>query len=138
MVGCRVSSSGYQHVGLQLIRDARGSLLIAEAQRHIPFAVKRVFAIYDVTEGASRGGHAHRTQEQFLMIVAGDCTATIDDGRSRAVVQLKRGSEGLYVPARHWLELAQFSAGAVCVVLASGPYDEADYIRDYDGFLAAL
>ncbi len=131
-----MSSEGYQRVQLQLIRDARGSLLVAEEQRQIPFAVKRLFAIYDVPEGGARGGHAHAVQEQFLMMLAGGCRVTIDDGRKRTVVPLTRAAEGLYIPARNWLELMDFSAGAVCVVLASGVYDEADYIRDYRDFLA--
>ena len=130
-----MASSGYRQVGLQVIRDARGNLVVAEEPRHIPFAIKRIFAIYDVPAGEARGGHAHRVQEQFLMMVAGGCTATIDDGRKRTAVALKCASEGLYLPARHWLELTEFSAGAVCIVLASGPYDEADYIREYRDFL---
>jgi dTDP-4-dehydrorhamnose 3,5-epimerase-like enzyme len=129
-------SERYRRISLPQITDARGSLMFAEETRHIPFAVKRIFAIYDVPEGGARGGHAHRVQEQFLMMAAGGCSILIDDGADRSEVRLEGPTEGLYIPAGLWLELRNFSARAVCVVLASGRYDESDYIRDYREFLA--
>jgi dTDP-4-dehydrorhamnose 3,5-epimerase-like enzyme len=118
------------------VRDSRGALMFAEQGRHIPFSVKRIFAIYDVPAGVQRGGHAHRAQEQFLMMLAGACKVVIDDGTSRVEESLVRPSEAIYVPAGLWLELRDFTAGAICVVLSSGPYDEADYVRDYREYLA--
>lgn len=111
--------------------------MFAEERQHIPFAVKRMFAIYDVPKGATRGAHAHRRQEQFIVMFAGGCTIVVDNGVHKKEVSLDGPAEGLYVPAGLWLELKNFSDGAVCVVLASGPYDEADYIRTYQEFLAA-
>jgi hypothetical protein len=109
--------------------------MFAEEDRQVPFAVKRIFAIYDVPVGVGRGGHAHRAQEQFLMMLVGGCTAVIDDGESRVKEPVDTPTEGLYLPAGLWLELEDFTPGAVCVVLASGPYEEADYIRDYAEFV---
>ena len=113
------------------VLDPRGTLMFAEQGRHIPFAVKRIFAIYDVPLGIGRGGHAHRVQEQFLIMMAGACTVVVDDGACRREESLAHPTEALYVPPGVWLELKDFSPGAVCVVLSSGPYDEADYVRDY-------
>ncbi len=126
----------HERVALPRFEDARGSLMFAEESRQIPFPVKRLFAIYDVPEGSTRGGHAHRAQEQFLVMLAGGCTVIVDDGERRTEERLQRAVEGLYVPAGLWLELKDFSAGAVCVVLSSGLYDETDYIRNYRDFLA--
>lgn len=123
-------------IALPEVRDSRGALMFAEQARHIPFEVKRIFAIYDIPCGTERGGHAHRAQEQFLMMLAGTCKVVIDDGTSRIEESLTRPSEAIYIPAGLWLELRDFSAGAICVVLSSGPYDEADYVRDYREYLA--
>jgi hypothetical protein len=126
----------FQRITLSHVADARGRLIFAEESRHIPFAVKRIFSLYDVPEGAVRGGHAHIAQHQFMMMLSGSCTALIDDGESRSEVVLKDRMEGLYIPAGLWLVLKEFSAGAICVVLASGLYDESDYIRSYSDYLA--
>ncbi len=125
-----------RRIRLPEVDDARGSLIFAQQGSHIPFQVKRVFAIYNVPWGSRRGGHAHRLQEQFLMMVAGACTIVTDDGRSRIEERLGHSSEAIYVPSGVWVELKDFSVGAVCVVLSSDLYDEADYIRDYKDFLA--
>ena len=125
-----------RRITLPEVTDLRGSLTFAEQDHHIPFAVKRIFAIYGMPAGSVRGGHAHRAQQQFLMMLAGQCTIVVDDGRSRVEETLRHPVEALYVPAGLWIELKDFSAGAICVVLASGLYDEADYVRDYREFLA--
>ncbi len=130
-----VLKPNFQRVALPQVVDVRGGLTFAEESRHIPFAVKRIFSLYDVPEGAVRGGHAHIAQHQFLMMLSGICTALIDDGESRVEVVMKNRTEGLYIPPGLWLVLKDFSAGAICIVLASGPYDEEDYIRDYSRYL---
>ena len=126
----------FAKITLPELRDPRGNLVFAEERRHVPFAVKRVFAIYGVPRGGARGGHAHRAQQQLLLMLAGGCTVVVDDGRSRVEERLETPTAALHVPAGQWLELKDFSSGAICLVLASGPYDEADYIRDYSEFRA--
>jgi uncharacterized RmlC-like cupin family protein len=126
--------AGARIITLPEISDARGHLMFGEEGRHIPFAVKRIFAIYGVREGARRGGHAHRKQEQFIIMVAGECRITIRDGRSAREECLRKPTDALYVPPVIWIELDAFSPGAVCLVLTSAAFDEADYIRDYAEF----
>lgn len=125
---------GAIRIRLQEVVDRRGALAIAELGKQLPFEVKRLFAIHDVPPGSLRGGHAHRVQEQFIIMMAGTCTIVVDDGRKRTEEALGTPAEALYVPAGVWIELKNFSAGAMCVVLASDLYDEADYIRDYREF----
>jgi|ERR1700678_2245633 uncharacterized RmlC-like cupin family protein len=121
-------------VMLPEIVDERGRLMFGEEGRHIPFAIKRIFAIYDVREGAKRGGHAHRRQEQFIIMMSGECRITILDGADMREEILNGPTMGLYVPPVIWVELSGFSPGAVCLVLTSAAYDEADYIRDHVEF----
>ncbi len=109
------------------IEDERGNLSVVE---RLPFAIRRVYFLYGVHAGASRGGHAHRKLERILIATSGYFVATVDGER----IPLYNPWEGLYVGPMHWLELDQFSGGAVCLVLASAEYDENDYIRDYDEF----
>jgi len=126
----------YQLIELPEIRDARGALSFAQVGTQIGFPVKRLFHIYDVAEGEARGDHAHRAQHQFLIMFAGACTITVDDGRSKTDIHLSRPNQALHAPPMHWLTLKDFTPGAVCGVLTSGEYDEADYIRDYSEFEA--
>jgi dTDP-4-dehydrorhamnose 3,5-epimerase-like enzyme len=90
--------------------------------------------VYDVVGGAVRGGHAHVELEQFVVAVMGSLTVLVDDGEERREVDLNRAYHGLYIPQHIWADLVNFSSGAVAVVLASLPYDEGEYIRDYDAF----
>jgi dTDP-4-dehydrorhamnose 3,5-epimerase-like enzyme len=115
--------------------DARGALTFAQEGEHVPFSVKRFFALYGLRAGAQRGGHAHRLQHQFLVMLAGAATVTLDDGQSRRQVRLDRPNLGLHVPPMLWLELGDFSEDAVCMVLASDLYFESDYIRDRAEFV---
>ena len=115
--------------------DARGALIFGQDREHIPFAIRRFFALYDLAPGASRGGHAHRAQHQFLVMLAGAATVTVDDGVDSIPVRLENPQQALYVPPMLWLDLANFTQGAVCMVLASDVYDESDYIRDHQTFL---
>lgn len=118
--------------------DARGALTFGQQGDHVPFAVKRFFVIHAVAKGAGRGGHAHREQHQFLAMLAGRATVTVDDGVTRTEVLLDRTNLALYVPPVLWLELEAFSADAVCMVLASDIYLESDYVRDRAEFLRLL
>ena len=114
--------------------DARGRLAFAPEGDHIPFAVRRLFMLYDIPAGTHRGGHAHRGQHQLLMMMSGACTVSIDDGETATNVDLGRPNQLLHAPSMLWLELRDFTGGAVCAVLASGLFDEDDYIRDYAEF----
>ena len=126
--------SGCRIVDLPVIHDARGNLTFVEGGRHVPFAVQRVYWLYDVPGGERRAGHAHRELEQLFVAAMGSFDVTLDDGRVRGRVTLNRSYHGLLVPRLVWRELDNFSSGAVCLVLASLPFEEADYYRDYADF----
>ena len=121
-------------VTLPKIADARGNLTFVEAERHVPFPIKRVYYLYDVPGGESRGGHAHRQLEQFVIAASGSFDVVLDDGRERRSFFLNRSYYGLYIPRMVWRELVNFSSGSVCFVLASEYFEESDYYRDYDSF----
>lgn len=121
-------------VELPKISDPRGNLTFIESQRHIPFGIERVYYLYDVPQGSERGGHAHRALHQLLIAVTGSFDVHLDDGRQKKTVHLNRSFQGLYVCPMIWREIDNFSSGAVCMVLASAYYDEADYYRNYSEF----
>lgn len=116
--------------------DGRGRLVALEAGRDVPFAIERVYFLYETAPGAERGFHAHRSLEQWAVCVSGSCTLVVDDGSERREVRLDAPDKGLYIGAGIWREMHDFSPGAVLMVLASARYDEGDYIRSYDEFLA--
>ena len=120
---------------LKKVRDPRGNLTFIESEMDIDFDIKRVYYIYDVPSGEYRGAHAHRNLEQLMIALTGSFDVTIDDGKSRKVVTLNNPAIGLYVTKMIWREMNNFSAGSVCLVLASDHYNESDYIRNYDEFL---
>ena len=111
------------------MRDPAGSLTAVHGNAEIPFEIQRVYYLYDIPEGAARGGHAHREIEEVLVAALGSFDVVIDDNSRTRRVTLRRGNHGLYLPKMIWRELVDFSAGAICVALASRPYAEADYIR---------
>lgn len=123
-------------IELPKISDPRGNLTFIEGERHVPFEVRRVYYLYDVPGGESRGGHAHKELEQLIIAVSGSFDVVLDNGRDRQRFHLNRSYYGLYVPRLVWRELENFSSASVCLVLASRPYEEADYYRDYDEFLS--
>jgi oxalate decarboxylase/phosphoglucose isomerase-like protein (cupin superfamily) len=125
-----------RHAMLEMpqIKDTRGQLTFAQGP-HLPFPVRRLFVLYDLTPGAARGGHAHKAQHQLLFMMSGAAQVMIDNGHSRESVLLDRPNQSLYAPPMLWLELSEFTSGAVCAVLASDVYDEGDYIRDHALFL---
>ncbi len=124
-------------IKLPKITDLRGNLTFIEGENHIPFAVQRVFYLYDVPTGESRGAHAHKQLEQFLVCLSGSFDVVLDDGRASKTIHLNRPWVGLYIPPMIWAAEVNFDPGSVCLVLTSHRYDEADYYRDYDQFLAA-
>ncbi|WP_053991655.1 FdtA/QdtA family cupin domain-containing protein [Mangrovimonas sp. TPBH4] len=116
------------------IKDARGNLAIIEKDC-IPFEIKRVYYLFDVPSDAYRGGHAHKKQESFLVALSGSFEVVIDDGLKKDRIMLNKPDKGLLISTGVWRELENFSAGAVCLVLASTEFEEAEYIRDYDDYL---
>lgn len=124
-------------VQLPKIADPRGNLTFIEADRHVPFDIRRVYYLYDVPGGAERGGHAHLGLHQLIVAMSGSFDVILDDGASRQRFHLNRSYFGLYVCPMIWRELDNFSSGSVCMVLASNRYDEADYYRNYDQYLEA-
>lgn len=124
-----------RRIDLPKVADERGNLTFIEQNDHIPFEIKRVYYLYDVPGGESRGGHAHRELEQFIIAANGSFDLILDDGTDRERIHLNRSYYGIYMPAGVWRELENFSSGSVCLVLASDYYDEYDYIRDYEAFV---
>ena len=116
--------------------DERGQLVALEEMRDIPFQIKRVYYMYDTKEGVRRGFHAHKKLKQVLICVKGQCKILLDDGKEKEVVLLDRPDKGLLIESHLWREMFDFSEDAVLMVLASELYDEADYIRNYDDFIA--
>lgn len=124
-------------IKLPKISDPRGNLTFIEGQNHIPFDIKRVYYLYDVPGGAERGGHAHKALQQLIIAISGSFDIHLDDGVERKTIHLNRSYDGLLVPTMIWREIDNFSSGAVCLVMASERYDEADYYRDHDEFVRA-
>ena len=120
---------------LPRINDPRGNLTFVEANRHIPFDIRRVYYLYDVPGGAERGGHAHKALHQFIIAMSGSFDIHLDDGHGKKTVHMNRSYYGLYVCPMIWREIDNFSSGAVCMVLASDYYDELDYYREYNEFI---
>jgi dTDP-4-dehydrorhamnose 3,5-epimerase-like enzyme len=123
---------------LPRISDERGALTVVEAQRHIPFEVRRIFYLYEVPSGMRRAGHALRTCHQFIIAAAGDFDVVVDNGTVRQRYHLDRPDQGLHVPPMVWRELESFSAGSVCLVLASDYYALEDYLDVYEAYRKAV
>jgi dTDP-4-dehydrorhamnose 3,5-epimerase-like enzyme len=121
-------------VNFPKIADARGNLSFIEENSHVPFDIKRVYYLYDVPSGATRGGHAHKKMEQVIIALSGSFDVTLDDGYHRETFFLNRPHYGLYIPPSVWREMKNFSSNSIALVLASTLYDEKDYIRDYETF----
>ncbi len=121
-----------------VIPDLRGNLTVGEFVNQIPFVPKRYFMVFDVPSREVRGEHAHRVCHQFLICIKGSCSVVVDDGSNRAEVKLEDSHSGLYIPPMVWGIQYKYTSDAVLLVFASHFYDPADYIRDYDDFLAAI
>jgi hypothetical protein len=124
-------------IDLPKIADARGNLTFVEGGNHIPFEIKRAYYLYDVPGGGERGGHAHKGLHQLIVAISGAFDIVLNDGCRKQRFHLNRSYFGLYVCPMIWREMDNFSSGAVCLVLASNLYDEADYYRDYNQFVTA-
>jgi dTDP-4-dehydrorhamnose 3,5-epimerase-like enzyme len=132
----RMNLNDCKMLDLPKIVDHRGNLTFIEQHRHVPFEIKRVYYLYDVPGGGARGGHAHREQHEFIIAAMGSFDVILNDGKKNVRHHLNRSYYGLYTPPLIWRELDNFSSGSVCLVLASDIYDEKDYVRDYDEFMA--
>ncbi|PSR23973.1 MAG: hypothetical protein C7B45_01420 [Sulfobacillus acidophilus] len=119
---------------LPRVHSARGNLTALQSRIDVPFEIKRVFYIYDVPDGETRGGHAHHQLHELIIAVNGSLNVLTDDGISSTTFTLNRAYIGLYIPPLTWRQLVNISSGTVCLVLASEFYCEEDYIRDYRDF----
>ncbi len=122
-------------IDLPKISGRKGAITPIYGNIQVPFDIARVYYLYDVPGGESRGGHAHRVLQQLIVSVMGAFDIVLDDGKEQRRVHLDRAYYGLYIPQMIWRELENFSSGGICLVLASATYDECDYIRDYSEFL---
>lgn len=122
-------------IDIPIAHDLRGNLSVVEGGELIPFDIKRLYYLYDVPGGTTRGGHAHRKLRQLIIAASGSFDVILDDGKTRTKYSLNRSYHGLYIPTMHWREIENFSSGAVCMVLASEHYDESDYIYGYEDFV---
>lgn len=121
-------------IQLPKILDKRGNLSFIEDNNHIPFKIERSFWIYDVPGGESRGGHAYKESEEFIVALSGSFDVVLDDGKEKKTYHLNRSYYGLYVPKMMWREMNNFSTNSLALVLSSTQYDEGDYVRDYENF----
>ncbi len=122
-------------VQLPVVHNEAGNITALNNAQEIPFDVKRVYYLYDVPGGESRGGHGHKALHQLILAGSGSFDITVDDGRIRRTFQLNRPDYGLYLPPGLWRELDNFSSGSICLVVASAFYSTEDYIRNYQSFI---
>jgi hypothetical protein len=122
-------------IELQKYHDPQGNLTPVYSNVNVPFDIKRVFYLYDIPGGESRGAHAHKLCHQFLVAASGAFEVVLDDGINKRTVLLNRPFYGLHIPPGVWAAEQGFSSGSVCLVLASEKYDETDYIRNYVDFV---
>ncbi|SHG48433.1 WxcM-like, C-terminal [Flavobacterium micromati] len=121
-------------VDLCKIHNDAGNITVLENNKDIPFAVKRIYYLYDVPMGSDRGGHGHYELEQYIVAASGSFTFILDDGVNRKEFFLNNPAKALHIPPGIWREIVNFSSGSICLVLASMEYCESDYIRDYQEF----
>ncbi len=121
-------------IKLETHANARGNIAVAK-ESPLPFAIRRVFYIYDIPSGTDRGGHSHLEEHEYVVGVSGSFEVTVDDGAARRTFTLNRPNEGLYIPPGIWTTLHNFSSGCVVLSLSSDNFNESNYIRDYDRFL---
>lgn len=122
-------------IDLPKFLDSRGNLSFIEQENHIPFLIRRTYWLYDVPGGESRGGHAYRENDEFIVALSGSFDVILDDGTTRQKFTLNRSYYGLYVPKGLWRKMENFSTNSLALVLSSTDYNANDYIRDYDEFI---
>lgn len=122
-------------IELPKISDPRGNLSVIEEFKDIPFKIERTYWIYDVPGGETRGGHAYKENQEFIVALSGSFDVVLDDGKEKQIFSLNRSYNGLYVPKGMWREMENFSTNSLALVLSSTKYDKDDYIRDYQEFL---
>ena len=122
-------------IELPKVEDPRGNLSFIEEHKHIPFKIERSYWIYDVPGGQTRGGHAFKEQQEFIVALSGSFDVVVDDGISKEIYSLNRSYYGLFIPAGLWRQMQNFSTNSLAMVLSSTSYNENDYIRDYNEFL---
>ena len=125
---------GVQLLKIPVVEDTRGNLAFIQKE-FLPFEFKRVYYLFDVPSSAYRGGHSHIVQQELLIALSGSFEVVVQDGLVKKSFILNKPNMGLLIPTGIWRELQNFSSGAVCLVLASDVFEEADYIRDFDAFL---
>ena len=118
-------------INLPKISDPRGNLSFAEQENHIPFEIKRTYWIYDVPGGESRGGHAYRETDEFIIAISGSFDVVVDDGKDRKTLTLNRSYFGLYIPRGLWRTIENISTNSLALEFASTSYDRSDYVEDY-------
>jgi hypothetical protein len=121
-------------VPLNKIHNRAGNITIIEGMKNVPFEIKRIYYLYDIPGGESRGGHAHKALYQLIIAASGSFDVLLDDGQNKKIITLNRPDYGLMIVPGIWRELFEFSSGVVCLVLTSDKYHEEDYIRDYTTF----
>ena len=125
-------------IQLPKISDPRGNLSVIEEMKEIPFIIERTYWIYDVPGGESRGGHAYRSNQEFIVALSGAFDVIVDDGKEKKVFTLNRSYYGLYVPAGLWRSMENFSTNSLAMILASEHYSREDYIYNYSEFQKGL
>lgn len=133
-----IGVKGCKWVEVPKFSDERGSLSFMEQNEHVPFNIKRLYYIYDVTEEETRGYHAHEELKQLVFSLNGQVEFVLDDGRNRDSVLLNEPNKGLFIPSMIWREMKNFSPESVYLVVASEYYDEEDYINDYETFKSSV
>ncbi len=127
--------SDVQFINLPKIEDPRGNLSIIEQEKNIPFKIERTYWIYDVPGGQTRGGHAFKVQQEFIVALSGSFDLVIDDGVNKLTYSLNRSYNGIYIPTGLWRQMENFSTNALAMVVSSTIFSEDDYIREYADFL---
>lgn len=122
-------------IELPKISDPRGNLSVIEELKDIPFKIERTYWIYDVPGGETRGGHAYKENQEFIVALSGSFDVILEDGKKKQKFHMNRSYYGLYVPNGYWREMENFSTNSLALVLSSTKYDIDDYIRDYHDFL---
>lgn len=122
-------------IELQALGDSRGGLVVAEAQKNIPFEIKRVYWIHGTQEGVERGFHAHKALRQVAVAVSGSCQMVLDDGTGAVTLTLNHSDRGVVIEPNVWHYMKNLTPDCVLLVFADAHYDEADYIRDYNEFI---